>query len=62
VVRETHLGTKPVWLANHKLEFRGPFVADEYSCNYMNIKSMFAFDGHGRLAAFRLLSVGWTRS
>jgi hypothetical protein len=51
-----------VWLANHKLEFRGPFVADEYSCNYMNLKSMFAFDGQGRLAAFRLLSVGWTRS
>ena len=24
---------KPLWLANHKLGFRGPFVADVYSCN-----------------------------
>jgi hypothetical protein len=51
-----------MWLANHKLEFQGFFVADVYSCNFMNLKSMGVFDDRRGRAAFRLLSVGWTRS
>jgi hypothetical protein len=62
VVRETHLKALSVWLANHKIEFSGLFRAHEYSCKLMNLNSIAAYILYMGLAAFRLLSVSWTRS